>query len=167
LGATEWHDADAAVTYAIQHGASGVVLYGYSLGGALALTEARNRAPVRAVVLDSPLLEWRATIRYAAHRRGIPRLLADLTMKVLAWRDDINYTQLDQLAQARTLHTPVLLFQGTADTIVPPALAARFARERADLVTYAPVAGADHASAIDTDPVTHRRALDQFLTAWP
>jgi pimeloyl-ACP methyl ester carboxylesterase len=170
LGASEWHDVVAAVGYAVAHDASGVVLYGYSLGGSMALIAARDpriRPYIRAVVLDSPLLDWPATIDYAATRDGIPRAFAALTETLLAWRARIDYAQFDQLAHEKQLTAPVLLFQGTGDTVVPPDLAARFAHNRPGLVTYVPVAGADHVSAIDTDPSAYKSALRRFLAAWP
>jgi pimeloyl-ACP methyl ester carboxylesterase len=166
LGASEWHDVAAAVAYARRHHAGGVVLYGYSLGGAMALIVARDprlRPYIRGVVLDSPLLDWPVTLDYAARREGIPQPFAALTETVLAWRDDIDYAQFDQLAHERELRAPVLLFQGSADTVVPPELAARFAHERPGLVTYVPVASADHVSAIDTAPHAYRAALTRFL----
>ncbi len=49
LGATEWHDVSAAVRYATGHGAHGVVLFGYSLGGTMALVTAADD-PVRGQV---------------------------------------------------------------------------------------------------------------------
>jgi pimeloyl-ACP methyl ester carboxylesterase len=170
LGASEWHDVAAAVEYALSHHASGVVLYGYSLGGAIALIVARDpriRSYIRGVVLDSPLLDWPATIDYAARRQGIPQPFALLTETLLEWRDDVDYSQFDQLNHERELRAHVLLFQGTSDTIVPPALAARFARNRPDLVTYVPVTGADHVSAIDTNPILYKAALTHFLATWP
>ena len=170
LGASEWHDVAAAVAYARGHHAGGIVLYGYSLGGAMALNVARDpriRPYIRGVVLDSPLLDWPATLNYAAERQGIPQPFAALTEAVLAWRDDIDYAQFDQLAHERELRAPVLLFQGAADTVAPPELAARFAHERPGLVTDVPVAGADHVSAIDTAPSTYEAALRRFLAPWP
>jgi pimeloyl-ACP methyl ester carboxylesterase len=170
LGATEWHDVAAAVEYALAHHASGVVLYGYSFGGSMALMVARDpslRFDVRAVVLDSPLLDWPATIDYEARRRGIPQVFAALTETILAWRAHVDYAQLDQLQDEQQLRAPVLLFQGTSDTVVPPNLAARFAHDRPGLVTYVPVAGADHVSAIDTAPKTYRIALERFLATLP
>ncbi len=170
LGATEWHDVAAAVVYALAHHASGVVLYGYSLGGSMALMAARDpqlRPAIRAVVLDSPLLDWPATLDYAAQRNGIPEPFAALTEAVLAYRAHIDYGQFDQLEHEQQLQTPVLLFQGTADSVLPPRLAGEFARKRPDLVTYVPVAGADHVSAIDTAPRLYRRALERFLARWP
>lgn len=170
LGATEWHDVDAAVGYALRHGASGVLLYGYSLGGAMALTTARSSteaSEIRGLILDSPLLDWPATLDYAAARRGVPQLFMTLTEAVLAWRAGIDYGQLDQLAHEPQLRVPVLLIQGGADTIVPPDLATRFARARTDLVTYLFVPGADHVSAIDCDPAGYARALFRFLAVWP
>jgi pimeloyl-ACP methyl ester carboxylesterase len=170
LGASEWHDVAATVGYAVAHHASGVVLYGYSLGGSMALTVARDpriRPHIRAVVLDSPLLDWPATIDYAARRDGIPRAFVALTETLLAWRAHIDYAQFDQLKQEMQLQTPVLLFQGTSDTVLPPNLARLFAQDRPGLVTYVPVAGADHVSAIDTDPSAYNSALQVFLAAWP
>jgi uncharacterized protein len=170
LGATEWHDVDAAIGYAMGHGASGVVLYGYSLGGGMALTTARSGASaahIRGLVLDSPLLDWPATLDYAAERRGVPQPFMTVTEFLLAWRGGLDYGQLDQLAHAQQLRVPVLLIQGGADTIVPPSLASRFAHARPDLVTYLLVPAADHVSAIDTDRSGYQHAVDRFLARWP
>ncbi len=170
LGATEWHDVAAAVNYAVSHRAGGVVLYGYSLGGSMALILARDphiRPYIRAVVLDSPLLDWPATLDYAARRDGVPKIFASLVETLVAWRAHIDYSQFDQLEQERRLQTPVLLFQGSNDTIVPPSLARQFAHDRPGLVTYVPVAGANHVSEIDADPSAYKAALRGFLAAWP
>jgi uncharacterized protein len=170
LGATEWHDVDAAVRYATGHGASGVVLFGYSLGAAMAMVTAEDslvRSQVRALVLDSPILDWQATLTYEARRHGLPAPLISLAETLLAWRTGLNFAQFNQLERETSLNVPVLLIQGTADTIVPPDLADAFARARPRLVTYLRVAGADHVSAIDTDPGAYRAALKRLLTRYP
>jgi pimeloyl-ACP methyl ester carboxylesterase len=71
------------------------------------------------------------------------------------------------MASERRLRAPVLLFQGSADTVVPPDLAARFARARPRLVTYVPIEGADHTAEIDTAPHAYQRALVRFLSPYP
>jgi len=170
LGATEWHDVDAAVRYATGHGASDVVLFGYSLGAAMAMVTAEDssvRGQVRALVLDSPILDWQATLTYQGRRHGLPAPLISLAETLLAWRTGLNFGQFNQLQHEGSLHVPVLLIQGTADTIVPPGLADAFARARPRLVTYLRVTGADHVSAIDTDPSAYRAALTHFLTRYP
>jgi uncharacterized protein len=169
LGATEWHDIEAAIRYATSHGASGVVLLGYSLGGAMAAVTAEDsplRGQVRGLVLDSPILDWRATLEYQARRYGLPQPLISLTESLLSWRSGLSYAQFDQLQHEASLGVPVLLIQGSADTIVPPALAGVFARGRPGLVTYLRVTGADHVSAIDTDPSGYRAALTRFLNRY-
>jgi len=170
LGATEWRDVDAAVRYATGQGASGVVLFGYSLGGAMAMVTAEDspvRSRVRGLVLDSPILDWQATLSYQGHRHGLPAPLVSLTERLLAWRTSLSSAQFNQVQHETSLHVPVLLIQGTADTIVPPGLADAFARGRPRLVTYLRVAGADHVSAMDTDPGAYRAALARFLTGYP
>jgi pimeloyl-ACP methyl ester carboxylesterase len=170
LGATEWHDVDAAVRYATKQGASGVVLYGYSLGAAMAMVTAEDspvRGRVRGLVLDSPILDWQATLTYQGDRHGLPAPLISLSERLLAWRTGLNFAQFNQLQHETSLQVPVLLIQGTADTIVPPGLADAFARGRPRRVTYLRVAGADHVSAMDTDPGAYGAALRRFLTGSP
>jgi uncharacterized protein len=170
LGATEWHDAESAIAFATSHAATGVVLFGYSLGGAMAAVTAEDSPlsdHIRGLVLDSPILSWRATLNYQAARRTLPKPLIDLTASMLAWRTGLNYAQFNQLQRETSLRAPVLLIQGGADTIVPPAAAAAFARARPELVTYLRVAGADHVSAIDTDPTEYRATLTRFLSTYP
>ncbi len=169
LGATEWHDVAAAVRYANGHGADGVILYGFSLGGAMAIITAEHPTIgrwVRALILDSPILDWRATLDYQGRMHGFPQPLVSLTEAMVAWRTGLNYDQFDQLRHEAQLHVPVLLIQGAADTIVPSIVADAFARARPGLITYLRVAGADHESAIDTDPRAYLAALDQFLARY-
>jgi len=73
LGADEWRDLDAAVGYAVAHGAARVVLVGYSIGGEIVCNFLRHSAStgrVDAVVLDSPVLEWRGPLATAAPAAG-------------------------------------------------------------------------------------------------
>jgi pimeloyl-ACP methyl ester carboxylesterase len=170
LGATEWHDVAAAIRYATGHRASGVVLFGYSAGGAMAAVTAEDspiRSRIRALILDSPILDWQATLTYQGNRHGLPGPLISLAEKLLAWRTGLNYRQFNQLQREASLHIPVLLIQGSADTIVPPALADAFARASPRLVIYLRVTGADHVSAIDTDPGGYHAALTRVLTRYP
>jgi pimeloyl-ACP methyl ester carboxylesterase len=122
---------------------------------------------VRALILDSPILDWQATLTYQGRRHGLPAPLISLTETLLAWRTGLNFGQFDQLRREASLRIPVLLIQGSADTIVPPALAGAFARGRPRLVTYLRVTGSDHVSAIDTDERGYRGALTRFLSRYP
>ncbi|MCZ9337233.1 alpha/beta fold hydrolase, partial [Streptomyces sp. TRM76130] len=66
FGETEWRDLDAAVRYAVDHGARKVVLLGWSTGATMALhtaTRSALRDRIAGLVLDSPVLDWRATVR--------------------------------------------------------------------------------------------------------
>ena len=170
LGATEWHDVEAAIRYAADHGARHVVLFGYSLGGAMAMVTADNsplRGQVCALVLDSPILDWQATLTYQGRRHDLPQPLISLTETLLAWRTGLDYGQFDQIRHEAKLRVPILLIQGTADTIIPPAVADAFALGDPRLVTYLRVSGADHVSAIDTDSLGYRAALTRFLVQYP
>jgi acetyl esterase/lipase len=65
LGATEWRDVDAAVSWALRHGARRIVLMGWSMGGAIALQTSlgsAHREQIVGVILDSPVVDWRTVL---------------------------------------------------------------------------------------------------------
>jgi pimeloyl-ACP methyl ester carboxylesterase len=166
LGDTEWHDIEAAIRYAIAHGAAGVVLYGWSLGagmGVLLSEQSPLRGAVRALILDSPLLDWPATLAYGARQHEAPSQLTWITKIMLRVVFHVNLDPYDAPRLAAALSTPTLLVQGTADRITPPSVAYAFAHARPDLITYLPVSGADHVSSIDTDPSAYNSALRRML----
>ncbi len=166
LGTTEWHDVGRAVTYAVDHGAKGVVLYGYSLGGAMSLVTAHDPAYapyVRGIVMDSPLLSWGGTLDFQAGRVHLPGFVATLVAEMATWRTGADLSMFSEHALQQDLSVPALLYQGTADRVVPAYLAGRFARADRRLVTYVAVRGADHVSELGADPALYRSALLRFM----
>lgn len=166
LGWTEWEDVQAATDHARRHGARAVVLFGYSMGGAIVgayLSRSPDAGRVRGVVLDSPVLDWEATISHGTRERRLPGSLTPFAMSVARLRAGVPWGGLDQVARAGEWSVPVLLAHGAADPSVPVATSDAFAAARPDLVEYLRVPGAGHVRAWNVDPAGYERALRRFL----
>jgi len=171
-GETEWEDLEGAVGYAIGKGAHGVVLVGYSMGGAIAMSFLYNSAlagRVRAAVLDSPMLDFGATVDHGADQRKlplglpIPGVLTTLAKAISGARFDIDWDGLDYVSRAGELAAPILLIHGDADERVPVETSDSLAAARPDLVQYFRVADADHVRAWNTGPAAYEETVRQFL----
>ena len=172
LGDTEWADLAAAVRYARTRGARRVVLYGWSMGAAIIgayLERAEQPLPVVAMVWDSPLVDWRATLRQQAALRRLPAVLTRTAMQVTRWRIGIDFDRFDLIHSPPRLRPPTLLLHGAADTGVPPgpsrALAAT-ARRLGWPMHYIEVPGAEHTATWNVDPPAYESAVAQFLTRY-
>jgi pimeloyl-ACP methyl ester carboxylesterase len=166
LGNTEWRDVDAAMTWARGQGAERFVLYGWSMGGAIALQaldRGDNRDLVDAVVLDGPVLDWRATLRLQAASRGLPAALAWAAEQWTQWRIRIDFDDFDWVTRAADLQVPVLAFHGPDDDYVPWEPTRDVAAARPDVVTLERVDRAGHTRSWNTDPDRYERALAGFL----
>ena len=136
-GLTEWEDLEAMVRYTLDEGSDGVVLDGYSMGGAVImafLQRSELADQVRAVILDAPMLDFSETVDDNASREEIapgvplPSSLTDVAKWIAAKRFDVDWDALNYLADTDAYaDMPFLVFHGTADTTVPIATSREFA----------------------------------------
>ena len=165
-GETEWQDVQAAAGYAINHGAQGLVLVGYSMGGGIVmkfLYESTLADRVAGVVLDSPMLDFDEAVDWGARNRFVPWPLKTVGKKIAGLRFHIHWDNLDYLSQSGQLKRPILLFHGDDDGKNPIATSERLARTRPDLVTYIRVHGAGHVRSWNTNPAAYEAAVRDFL----
>ncbi len=172
LGASEWRDVAAAVSYALSRGASNVILYGWSMGGAAALMVTRRSelaSSVRALVLDCPALDWTATLQLNARRRNLPAPLGWAAMRLVEQRIGHRLADLNQVRHVGSLRVPTLLIQDVDDLVVGPRPARLFARLRPDLVEIMETAGGGHTRSWNVDPQRYEETVAGFLrrvTPW-
>jgi uncharacterized protein len=171
LGHTEWRDLDAAMRYAAEHGAGRIVLYGWSTGATMAL-RALERSPVRdkvnGLVLDSPVLDWRSTVKAAARSRGLPGALAPLAVRATEGRTGLHTvrrTDASAAASAPARPTvPTLILHGPDDTFASWPASRALAERRPETVTLQEVRGAPHTAMWNADPEGYEETLRRFLT---
>lgn len=165
-GLKEWEDLDAAARWALSQGAERLLLVGYSMGGAIALSFLGRSAlapRVAGLILDAPVLDLRRVIEFGIRQRGIPPALIRPGLWLLARQLGVKWNAFDHLRDAGELQRPILLFHGADDPTVPVATSDALASLRPDLVTYvrAPLAG--HAQAWNVDPAGYEAAVRAFI----
>ncbi|MFE9254438.1 alpha/beta hydrolase [Streptomyces sp. NPDC006879] len=166
LGESEWRDLDAALRYAVRFGARRVILYGWSIGGAMALNAALYsslRARISGIVLDSPVLDWPATLSALAVARRIPAPLLPLVARAARGRAGLRADHASLATRALGLGLPMLIFHGPDDRIAPWGHSKRLAETR-PAVTLHTVRGASHGAMWNPRPPAYEEALRRFLT---
>jgi uncharacterized protein len=169
LGDTEWEDVEAAVRYARAHGASRVVLYGWSMGAAITgafLDRSPEAAAVAAVVWDAPLVDWRATLRQQARNRRLPAWLTPSASLITSRRIGIDFDRFDLLTRPPAVRPPTLVVHSAGDTAVPvgPSRALAAAAPALDWpVRYLEVPVVEHTGSWNADPDGYERAVTGFL----
>jgi uncharacterized protein len=166
LGLTEWRDLQSAARYALAHGARTLVLVGYSMGGAIVAQFIERSALARrvsALVLDAPVLDWRRVLEFNATQTGLPALAANPLEWVIGARIDADWGRLDAFAHTADFHLPILLFQGSADKLVPPSQSEEFAADLPRWVTFYSVPRAGHTQSWNVDPPLYERRVERFL----
>ena len=174
FGLTEWEDLEGAVKYALGREAEGVVLIGYSMGGGIVtkfLYESPLAEKVRGVVLDSPMLDFGATIDHGASQRSIPVVGGTPVLDLIIWiaknissiRFGIDFDRMDYLSGVNELATPILLFHSDADRKVPVESSDTLAETRPDIVRYVRNSDIDHVRTWNVLRSEYEAAVKDFL----
>jgi pimeloyl-ACP methyl ester carboxylesterase len=155
LGAAEVDDVRAAISYARENGARSVILFGWSMGAAIALQLAADpelRGIITGLVLDSPVLDWVSTIKANCARSGLPAWTGELAVpwlnsrplaRLVGLANPIDLRGFDWIERADELSVPTLILHGTLDTSSPFELSTRLRSLRPDIVDVEAF-GAEH-----------------------
>lgn len=179
LGSTEWLDVHAALEHAAAHGATEVVLMGWSMGGATVLQTAANSSLadlVTGIVLESPVVDWTPTLVFQAAQRRVPARMGRAALaligsrrayRVTGQRAPIDFRTLDFVLRRDELVVPILLMHSDDDGFVPPEASAALAAARPDIVTYRRWSVARHAKLWNYDTERFDREITQWLADLP
>lgn len=170
-GVSEWEEISGAVSYALSNGADGVVLYGFSTGGAHVLNYAYRHAlgAIRGIILDSGNADMNSTVAHGASQRDVPVLpmkvpptLTWVAKFVTSLRIGVNWQLLDYIdGAANGIRVPVLALHGDADDTVPVSQSVRLAEASPDHVRLVVFPGSGHVDSLEDD---RERYLDEVLS---
>lgn len=166
LGETEWHEIHAAMRHALDHGATELVLYGWSMGGAIVLqasVRSSHADAVIAMILDSPVIDWRDTLRANARVNRLPRAAAELGLVMVQRRLRLDLDGFDWVRRAKELTRPMLIFHGPEDAFVPWERGLALAKARPDLVSMVTYEGAAHTKSWNVNPAGYEKEVRDFL----
>src|SRR5215469_4583820 len=173
-GETEWPDLQAAVRWALAHGARRVVLAGLSMGGGIVaafLEHSPLAAKVVRVVFDAPMLSLPATVAYGASQRSlpvtggsIPAPLVWTAETIATMRYGVDWPATDYLTNVSWLRAPALVFHGTDDATVPMSTSVTLKQARPSLVTLVRFPGAGHVESWNIDRARYTSVLTSFLS---
>lgn len=154
LGTVEYRDVEAAIEYAVQHGARSIVLFGWSMGGLIALRVAERSAHrdlISGLVLIGPVTGWRWAIEAGAVDAGLPALLGrgvtaflgtHLGARCVRARRAYPFREFDWTRGSAALAHRTLVLHSTGDTDIPVA-ASRTLAARGDgnvtLIEFEPI----------------------------
>ncbi len=113
--------------------------------------------------MDSPVLDFGATVDLGAKESGYPAFVGNLAKLFSGYRFDIDWARLNYLDRANELALPILLFHGNKDRQVPFGTSRFLATQRPGLVTFVEFAGVDHVRGWNADRDRYESAVSDFL----
>lgn len=122
FGQAEWPDLEAAVQYALDHGATDVILTGASTGGSISLALLENSPladRVRALFFDSPALAMGSVVSERGAEMGYPGVVLGLGKWLAQVRFDLDWEAMDYASAVDDITMPALMLHSREDGTIP------------------------------------------------
>lgn len=174
FGNDEWHDLDAAMRHAVDHGAERLVLVGWSMGATIALHAAARSAlrdRIDAMILVCPALDWFAALRAGAAKAGFPGFLGSLGALTLTIPGVARFAGLRKAIPRRWMRPtppaglPILLIHSSGDRDVPLEVSKRFAATPGAAATLVEIAPCPHGMELNREPELSHGSIARFLSS--
>ena len=145
-----YKDADAAYDYLVkqrQFRPQDILVYGHSLGGAVAVNLA-SRWPCGGLIVQSSFTSARDMAR---------RMLA---IPLIAY---IVKSRFDSMERIRDVHAPILIAHGTRDDVVPFAMGQQLFAAAPEPKQFYPIPGAGHNDMLEVGGEAYLACLKEFV----
>jgi len=145
-----------------------LVLFGISLGGAVAIGVGSQRDDVDAIVCDSLFTSFDRAARVHAELIAAPARFAHfIAIKIAASRSGVNFSAVKPIDLIATVRCPILLMFGEGDAFVPPidrnALSQLLMARNNPIDRTWTADGAGHVLALAAEPNEYEQEVREFL----
>jgi pimeloyl-ACP methyl ester carboxylesterase len=146
-----------------------MVLFGVSMGAAVALATAAMRDDIAAVVIDSPFADFRTALRKQLDRTGLPGgITARLAIWLVKRHSGANFAAVSPLALISQVRCPIMMIRGEAEDLITDAESsaldqAMLARSHQFHDVNWIVPGTGHLGALRANPQLYAEKLHEFL----
>jgi len=147
-----------------------LILFGISMGGAVAAAAAIQREDLAAVILECPYADFRNSAAFRAIRLGMPGpLFQRPAMRIAQWLGRCDFSAVRPVDAIGQVPCPLLVIGAGEDQFVSPgdrqaveaAVTARPPGHNPSI--YWDLQGVHHVIALQHDPEQYRRRIEQFL----
>ena len=171
LGHFERLDLLGAIDFLEQRGIERVGVIGFSMGGAVAISTAKETPNIAAVVSDSGYASLQRVLVGASLERGIPYKLAQMTATlILKYANMRLKTDLSAHEPRRKVHAdfdcPLLAIQGNEDPYVPVSDIEDLVQQAGGHAELWSVAGVGHRETREQCPEDYRQRVLAFFARW-
>jgi len=138
-----------------------LVLFGYSLGGQIAIKTAANHPRFVGVIVDGPYRRWDTPIRQKFKIYRVPAFALIHMVGAAFWLSGM-IRNFDRAQYAARLKCPLLVLHGSDDRICPIHEGKELSEHAPDS-TFVAIVGGRHNRLFEYDPETYHAALKTFF----
>lgn len=131
-----------------------ILIYGESLGGAIALDLATRHPEADGLIMQSSFTSMAEAVKYRAFSKIFP---VDLILT----------EHFDSLSKIKSLQVPVLFLHGNDDSVVPPEMSQRLYAAAPEPKQLFLIPGAEHVRIYQPGDKSYLRAIQKFVESLP